>query len=280
MKKFIVLCLAISGIIGATNGFGAANVLMPKKADSVAKREASTSMNDVGASIAPTAVNLVTGLIALNQQQKVLVAECEPTARDIDFVNKMIKEWAIAGGVNPLKSGGINKNGINGCTNGLTYESSVGRLGANMSVGTTSLCYDVFTDADARGAVWAGFPKASKGTYCSDGTLYSVCPNSKKKTMTNMWVLFDMINFDDKDYTRAEASQAQALRQKAANCSGNKLAAKRLESVGSFVKSSIANAGQTTNTGSIMDAVSGLVNQSGLSGVGGLANVATQFLDK
>ena len=89
-----------------------------------------------------------------------------------------------------------------------------------------------------------------------------------------------MINFDNQDYTRSEASQAVALLQKATNCSGNKLAAKRLESFGTFIKSNIANVGQSTNTGNVMDAVSGLVNQSGLSGVGGLANIATQFLDK
>ena len=278
MKKFIVLCLAISGIVGATNVFGAANVLMPKKADSVAKRESSTSMNDVGASIAPTALNLVTGIIALNQQQKALTAECEPTQRELTFVNNMIKEWALAGGVNPIKNG-VGKGGITACVSPITYETQVSKLGANLSTGNT-LCYDVFSESDARGAVWAGFPKASIGHYCSDGTAYATCSNNKKKTMTNMWALFDMINFDNQDYTRSEASQAVALLQKATNCSGNKLAAKRLESFGTFIKSNIANVGQSTNTGNVMDAVSGLVNQSGLSGVGGLANIATQFLDK
>ena len=279
MKKFIVLCVAISGIIGASNVFAAANVLMPKKADSVAKRENSTSTTDIGSSIAPTAVNLVTGVIALNQQQKALTAECEPTSREITFVNNMIKEWAIAGGVNPLKNG-ATKGGIGPCPDGATYKSRVERGGANLSVGTSNLCYDTFSESDARGAVWAGFPKASTGEYCSGGGDISTCSKSKRKVMTNMWTLFDMIDFDNSDYTRSESSQAVALLQKATNCSGNKLAAKRLESFGGFIKNTISNAGQTTNTGNIMDAVSGLVNQSGLSGVGGLANIATQFLDK
>ena len=91
-----------------------------------------------------------------------------------------------------------------------------------------------------------------------------------------------MINFDESDYTKSEATQAQALLQKAANCSGNKLAAKRLESFGGFVTSTIGRLGQKTNTGSVMDAVSGVISNSGggLGNLGGLATVASQFLDK
>ena len=89
-----------------------------------------------------------------------------------------------------------------------------------------------------------------------------------------------MINFDSKDYTTGEASQAQALLTKATNCSGNKLAARRLETFGGFVTDTIGNMGQKTNTGSIMESVGSIIGNTGVGGIGGLAGVATQFLDR
>ena len=279
MKKFFIFCAMAYAFCGATFAFGAANVLVPKKADSVAKRDASTSTTNVGASLLPTAATLVGNVIALNQQQKALTAECEPTSREITFVNNMIKEWAIAGATNPLANGGY---GMRACSkeSGETYENTVTQAGVGVTVDASSVSYDIFTDADARGAVWAGFPKAAVVEYCSDGGALSMCGKNKRKKMTNMWTLFDMVDFDNKDYTRTEASQAVALLQKASNCSGNKLAAKRLETFGGFITNTISNMGQPTNTGNIMGAVQNIVGQTGVGGIGGLATVASQFLDK
>lgn len=279
MKKFFIFCSMVCAFGGVFDAFGAANVLVPKKADSVAKRESSTSTTNVGASLLPTAATLVSNVVALNQQQKALVAECEPTSREITFVNNLIKEWAIAGATNPLKAG---SGGMRPCdkTNDESYEKSITGAGIGVTIDASAICYDTFSDADARGAVWAGFPKAAVVEYCSDGEMLNMCSKNKRKKMTNMWTLFDMIDFDNKDYTRTEASQAVALLQKATNCSGNKLAAKRLETFGGFITSTISNMGQTTNTGTVMDAVSSIVGQSGVGGLGGLATVASQFLDK
>jgi len=278
MKRFFLFCAVAYACFGVTVAFGAANVLMPKKADSVAKRESSTSTTNLGASLLPTAATLVGNVIALNQQQKALAAECEPTSREITFVNNLIKEWAIAGATNPLASavGGMRK-----CDAGETYEDTVRNSGMGVTVDASAICYDTFSDADARGAVWAGFPKAAVVEYCSDvGTALSMCGKNKRKKMTNMWTLFDMIDFEEKDYTRTEASQAVALLQKATNCSGNKLAAKRLETFGGFITNTISTMGQPTNTANVMNAVTSMVGQSGIGGIGNLATVASQFLDK
>lgn len=283
MKKIIILGFIATVAGGAFDAFGAANVLVPKKADSVAKREASTSTTNLGASLLPTAVNLATNVIALNQQQKALTAECEPTSREITFVNNMIKEWAIAGATNPLAS----SSGVSAGARGMvackdidmsSYSDSVAQAGTG--IGVDSICYDTFSNDEARGAVWAGFPKAAVADYCSDGSMLSVCAKNKRKKMTNMWTLFDMIDFDNKDYTRSESSQAVALLQKASNCSGNKLAAKRLETFGGFITGTISNLGQPTNTGNVMGAVQSIVGQTGIGGIGNLATVASQFLDK
>ena len=244
MKKFIIFGI-IAMIAGGTfDAFGAANVLVPKKADSVAKRDASTSTTNFGASLLPTAVNLATNVIALNNQQKALTAECEPTSREITFVNNMIKEWAIAGATNPLAA-------ASGVTVGARGMVACKDIGSNYS----------YSDSVSQAGI-------------------SVCPKNKRKKMTNMWTLFDMIDFDNKDYTRSESSQAVALLQKASNCSGNKLAAKRLETFGGFITNTITNLGQPTNTGNVMGAVQSIVGQTGIGGIGNLATVASQFLDK
>lgn len=278
MKKIFIFCAMAYVFCSVGMAFGAANVLVPKKADSVAKRDASTSTTNIGASLLPTAATLVGNVIALNQQQKALTAECEPTSREITFVNNMIKEWAIAGATNPLANG---SRGMRKCDSGESYESTVSGAGVGITIDASAVCYDTFSDADARGAVWAGFPKAAVVEYCSDGgTTLSMCGKNKRKKMTNMWTLFDMIDFDNKDYTRTEASQAVALLQKASNCSGNKLAAKRLETFGGFITNTISTMGQPTNTGNVMSAVQGIVGQTGIGGIGNLATVASQFLDK
>ena len=222
---------------------------------------------------------MVGNVIALNQQQKALTAECEPSSREITFVNNLVKEWAIAGATNPLAG---NLRGFRACDtkSGESYEGTVTGAGAGITIDASAVCYDTFSDADARGAVWAGFPKAAVVEYCSDGGALSMCGKNKRKKMTNMWTIFDMIDFDNKDYTRTEASQAVALLQKATNCYGTKLAAKRLETFGGFITSTISNMGQPTNTGNVMSAVQSIVGQSGIGGVGSLATVASQFLDK
>ena len=76
MKKFIVFCI----MLGLANGaFGAANVLVPKKADSVAKREASMSTTGAGASLLPTAAVLAAN-ITVNRRK--YLAALEESAKE------------------------------------------------------------------------------------------------------------------------------------------------------------------------------------------------------
>ena len=190
----------------------------------------------------------------------------------------MIKEWANAGGMNPLNS----SRGIRACSSNESYATSVRYAGTSIAVDNSAICWDTFSESEARHAVWAGYPKASTAEYCSDGAdNLSMCSKGSRKKVTNMWTLFDMIDFENKDYTKGEASQAAALLEKAAKCSDTKLAAKRLETFGGFITGTINNIGKPTNTESIMGAVSNIVGQSGLGGnIGSIANVAAQFLDK
>ncbi len=277
MKKINAFCSVFFASVLCFGAFGATNVIMPKKADSVAKRDASTSTTASGASLLSTAVGLVGSVMQLNQQQKALTAECEPTSRELNFVNNMIKEWANAGGRNPLNS----SSGVRSCDANESYATTVRYAGTGVTIDNSTICWDTFTDAEARHAVWGGYPKASVAEYCSDGAEnISMCSKNSRKKVTNMWTLFDMIDFENKDYTQGEASQAVALLEKASKCSGTKLAAKRLETFGGFITNTISNLGQPTNTDTVMGAVSNIVGQKGIGNIGGIANVAAQFLDK
>ncbi len=274
IRTFFCASLAVFMCAGA---FGASTGLVPKKADSVAKRDASTSTTSMGASLLPTALGLVSNVMQLSQQQKALTAECEPTARELNFVNSMIKEWANAGGANPF----LSSSGIRACVPPENYADSVRYSGTGVAIDNSAICWDSFKESEAHNAVWAGYPKAAVAEYCTDGTdSISGCSSNNRKKVTNMWTLFEMIDFENKDYTRGEATQAAALLQKAANCSGTKLSAKRLETFGGFITGTISNLGQPTNTGSIMNAVSSIVGQKGIGNIGGIATVAAQFLDK
>lgn len=277
MKRFFLFCGAICAVFCATDALSAAKVLMPKKADAVAKRDAATTTSDATASLLPTVAGLVGTAVTLSQQQKALVAECEPSSQDVEFVNKMVKEWANAGAANPMRSKTMPQCGVDG--NPKSYQISVTYALEGSAIDNNRVCWDVYTDAEARGAVWAGFPKAAIADYCKDGT--TTCNKNNKEKYTNLWDIWGMITFNDSDYTKSEASKAEALNEKAKKCSPTKLAQRRMEQFGGFVQNTIGNMGQTTNTGSVMETVSGIVGQTGIGGtLGGLAPVVGQFLDK
>ena len=281
MRKFYGFCGVVLTAWFCCGAFGA-TVLKPKKAAPVAQTDASTSTTSVGASMLPTALNLVQGVMQLSQQQKALTAECYPTSSEINFVNNLVKEWANAGGTNPARtsaaSGGTTYNTGIACGYNDTYEASVRRK-AQDKAGTQRVCWETFKATEARGAVWEGYPKAVvTPLYCPDGSVD--CNENKKVKSSNMWDLFAIIDFGDADYTKSEASQAAALRQKVDKCSDAKLLAQKKAAVGGFITGTISNLGQPTNTGSVMEMVTGIMGQKGVGGVGGLANIATTLLDK
>lgn len=280
MRKFYGFCGVVLTAWFCCGAFGA-TVLKPKKAAPVAQQDTSTSTTSVGASMLPTALSLVQGVMQLSQQQKALTAECYPTNSEINFVNNLVKEWANAGGANPVASsvsGNRTTYNTGIACDGEKYEDSVLRR-ARFPDGGSKICWEVFSPTEARGAVWAGYPKATvTSLYCPDGT-YN-CSENKKVKSSNMWDLFALIDFGDADYTKSEASQAAALRQKVDKCSDAKLLAQKKAAVGNFITGTISNLGQPTNTGSVMEMVTGIMGQKGVGGVGGLANIATSLLDK
>ena len=277
MKKFCAFLGVTLAACICANAF-AATVLKPKKAAPVAKQETTTSTTNIGASMLPTAISMVSNVIALSQQQKALTADCYPSSSEITFVNNMVKEWANAGGANPVGAGkkipACGKDGAKA-----DYKTSVMDKINSQNDNTKKICWDVYNEKEARGAVWQGYPKAVVIEHCEDGDSNGKCKTKVKSS--NMWDIFALISadFGDADYTKSESSQAAALRQKVSNCSDAKLAAKKKEMVGGFITSTIGNMGQTTNTATVMDSVQTIMGQKGLGGIGNLANIAVQFME-
>lgn len=246
-----------------------------KKAASVAKKE--TSVQNVGGSLLPTALTLFQTVQQLNQQQQELSAECEPTTQEINWVNNMIKEWAKAGG--SLQSG-AKVGGMVPCGGGsISYRDSI----ENNVRFDGEICYDRFESEADKSTVWFEYPKASIATYyIVDGEYQDTGKAKDKKVASNIYDVFNLIDFNTQDYTADEAAMANKLTAKLEKCAPAKLQAKKAAMWGDFVMNAVGGIGQKTNTGSIMETVSGLVTSGG--GMGGalqsLGGVATQLLDK
>ena len=269
MRKKILLFI---GCLLAVHNTAAA--LTITKARAVAKQE--TSAQNVGANLLPTVMGLVSGIQALNQQQKTLTAECIPSSQEITFVINMFKEWAKTGAAQARDI--ESKLGMKKCDSATGgYEASV-RLAADIE-DDELICYDFYSET---GTVWYGFPKAVSTYYCTDGSV-SGCSDKYRKQVSNIYDVFNLIDFVDADYTADEAKMAATLIAKIENCSYAKLSARKKALWGDFLTTTVGGLGQKTNTASVMETVSGMAGSlggGGLQSLSGIGSIATQFLNK
>lgn len=274
MKKFFAFLLAFVQLGVITPVFAAITV---KKSAPVEVKE-TDSLSSVS-SLLPSVIGMIGTVQQLKAQEKELTEECLPSSQDVTFVNNMIKEWAASGSSSLSKKEVWDKLGRKSCVDfGSSYASSVSLMGEDKDA---IICFDSFSDTADKNTIWEGYPKAAIASYCSDGSLS--CSGSKKKQVTNLYDLFNLIDFETRDYTADEAARASAILSKVENCSYAKLSAKKKAMWGNMLNTTISTLGQPTNTGSIMEQVSGIVgNMGGSSGLGGTLNslggIATQFL--
>ena len=274
MKKFLLIF--VGGFVAMQNADAAVAI---KKAAPVATKQ--TSAKDMGASLLPTVINLVSGVQQLNQKQKALSAECVPTSQELNWVNTMIKEWAKTGAANADEVE-RSMSGMKPCGSTESYETSV-RLAADTDE-TDFICYDIFDSSADQDTVWHGFPMASKAYYCTDGSI-SGCKDKNRVDVSNIYDVFNLIDFSESDYTASELTMASKLMAKIENCSNAKLSAKKRAMWGEFLTGTISSMGQKTNSGNIIQAVSGVVPSLGAGGgFGGamqsLTGIAGQFLSQ
>lgn len=242
-----------------------------KKAAPVATKEASKT--DASASLVGSVLGLVSSVQTLNAQQKALTEDCVPTSAEINFVDKTIKEWAMTGAMSASEIRLGNSKPCDSMTG--SYRLSAER--AENTELNDVICYDTFTGSGNDGMVWAGYPKVGLAEFCPGGDL--TCKNKKK--VSNIYEIFNLVDFEAKDYTPQEATMAGKLMDKIERCSNAKLSAKKRALWGEFLTNTLSNVGQKTNTGNILKQVSAVSNSGGgLGALGGLGGIATQYLDR
>lgn len=270
MKKFLLLLFAIS-VVGADNAHAAITI---KKAAPVATKQA--SVQDNAGSLIGSVLGFVSNVRALSAKQKDLEGDCVPTSTEINWVNDMVKEWAKTGAATETEV--QRMLGMKPCASASGgYEASL-RVSAGTDT-SDAICYDWFGSDSDKNMVWYKFPKATKTYYCTDGQL-SGCSQKNRKEVSNIYDIFNLVDFSEADYTPAEATMAAKLIAKIEQCSYAKLNAKKKAMWGEFLTTTMGGVGQSTNTATIMDAVSN-VNANG-GGLGGglqsLGSIATQFM--
>lgn len=261
-KKLLIFMCMISCAVSS-----APAAVTIKKAAPVATQAA--SVQDTGASLVPTVLGLVSGVQQLNAKQRELTQECIPTSQEITFVNNAMKEWAKVGEM--TSDDAKRALGRMPCPGGTGYQMAV-RTTLNGDDGDL-VCYDNFGSSGDKNTVWYLFPKASVASYCDDGS--QACKN--KKTVSDIYDIFNLIDFSESDYTKTEATMAAKLLSKIENCSNSRLSAKKRAMWGEFLTSTVGGLGQKTNTSSIMETVSGLSSGGGMSSLGA---IVSQFADK
>lgn len=244
-----------------------------KKAAPVAPK--TTSAVESTGSLLPSVLGLVSAVKSLDAKTKELTAECVPSAAEISFVNNTVKEWAKTGASTADEA--ERALGMKRCKGKASggYAQSVE---INAGEDDEFVCTDWFGGAGDTGMVWENFPMAAKATYCADGSFG--CGNSQKKTVSNIYNVFNLIDFGTEDYTPGEAKMASQLLAKIEKCSDAKLSAAKRAMWSEFLVNTISGVGQSTNTGAIMQSV-GSISQSGLGGgISSLSGLATQLMDK
>ena len=258
MKKHLLFFITCMFMTTTMSAMGAVTI---KKASSVSKQQAAPKMESA-TSLVSTAINLVSGIKALNQQVNALSAECEPTSAEINFVNTTIKEWAKTGtsSVDEVRTslGRMPCDNPNG-----GYQQSV-KLAA--MIDNSPICFDSFSEKGDQNTIWYGYPRVGTAKYCDDGT--DTCTKNQKSA-SDIYDIFNLIDFTEADYSPEEFKLATNLMNKIEKCSSAKIAQAKKALWGTFLTENISTIGQKQNTGSIMDAVSGVISNSAGGGFGG-----------
>ncbi len=266
MKKTLAIFIAAMQCVMATTAMAAVSI---KKAAPVETKQADKLSS--ATSLLPTVINLVGTVQQLKAQQKALTDECVPTTAEINFVDKMMKEWAKTGEMSADQV--MSQLGRSRCEDANGYAARV-RSYAGTGV-DDALCFNYFSGAGNSGMIWENYPKVGIVTdLCSDGT--TVCRD--KETKSDIYDIFNLITFTQDDYVgKDEITMAGKLMDKIEKCSYSKLSARKKEMWGEFLTTTMGTIGQKQNTGNIMQMVSGITSSGG-GGLSGLGSIATQFL--
>lgn len=269
MKKFLLIFTGLAVCLGGTT----ANAITINKAAPVAPVESSTS--NATASLVPTVLGIISGVQQLSAKQKELTAECIPSNQEITFVDNVVKEWA--------KTGAMTADEVQKRLGRQRCSVAVGgyRSAVEVAAGTDMddlICYDYFAGDGNAGMVWENFPKVGVATYCSDGGPVSSCASKNRITVSDIYDIFNLVDFSEVDYSASELTMAARLMSKIEKCSYSRLSAQKRQLWGEFLTDTINSLGEPTNTGTIMQSVSGLTGGGGLgTSLGSIGSLATSL---
>ncbi|MCM1294975.1 MAG: hypothetical protein NC311_05490 [Muribaculaceae bacterium] len=242
-----------------------------KKAAPVATQSA--SVTDSSASLVGSVLGLVSTVQQLNAKQKALTEECIPSSSEINFVDKIVKEWAMTGSASAKDvESSLRRKPCDNASGGYAWNAKIADQGE-----LTDVCFDTFKGSGNDGMVWAGFPKVGIAKFCPNGD--DTCKT--QKTVSDIYDIFNLVDFETKDYTAQDLTMAAKLMDKIENCSSAKLSAKKRALWGEFLTTTLGNVGQKTNTANILQQVSSINSSGGgLGSLGSLGTMATQYLDR
>lgn len=265
MKKTIIFFCSMFFALCYLDGAMAAI----KKASSVSEQTSQGAAGLMsGNSLIPTALGLVGNVMELNKQQAALSAECVPSDSEIEFVKKLVQEWAKAGGT-------IDMSGRMACKSGdKDYEYSV-----KWANDGTSPCYNAFNGPRDEYQIYKDYPYPGKGYMLKD---YSLEDSDKNRiSKSDIYEIFPKIGFEDADLLPSEVSMIAKLKEKAIKCAPEKLSAKQRELWGNMLVQTVGGLGQKQNAGDTMSQVSSVLQSGGnstLGTLGGTVNVLTGSL--
>ncbi|MDR0803594.1 MAG: hypothetical protein LBO08_00685 [Rickettsiales bacterium] len=216
-----------------------------------------------------TAINLGTGIIAMNKDMKAVSAECYPTAPDITFIENTMKEYA--------KTGAQDKSGIYGrlsprtqCVTSNGYGAYVAEYGKTAGARP---CFNFFSGSGDKDMVWDGYPRVGTGVICPKGG--TDCEARDQEKITDAYEIFNLIEFGPGDYKTGELTQATKLLEKVEVCSDAKISEKKRQMWMGMLNTTISNIGAKQSSGDVMQTVQSVVGGGG--GVNSLGGVASMI---
>jgi hypothetical protein len=219
-------------------GMPAQAAMTIKKAESVAPAAKSAEDTLTGNSLVPTALSLITGVMALNQQMKDLTGDCIPTDAEVNFVSNIMKEYAKVGATDQKSiTAGLKREPCDG-------ESFKDRMQSAAMTSGIQPCFATFNQDSDKGMIWQDYPRASKASICKKNGGFN-CLSKDEQIVSDVYDVFALVGFGPADYLPSEATLAAKMMEKIERCSNVKLAAKKRELWGNFMFSAAGGLGKT-----------------------------------
>lgn len=263
MKRKLLFFVTLACMVQTVPSFA----ITIKKAPTVSQKK--NDAGKTGSSLLPTVINMVANVQEISKKQKALTAECIPSSQELDYANKIFKEWVKTG----ASSAKQVTASLKVCDDSNTYESSVRYAAAAQD--DTYICYDKYKED----TIWKDYPIAKSVTYCPNDPIGNTCSSKEKKTVSNIYEILDKVNFSEDDWIdTTEATMAHNLEEKFKKCAPSKLNAQKRALWSEFIISSIGGIGSSTNTGSIMQIVQSTANSGTTNALQQITGNLTQFL--